>query len=96
MLLLLLTISHLKHKQLLPQSDFAILQDHTTKLVHYSIKHDKILLHQKHDSHPILAGYGTDQFSIRINDKGNDIIVEPLEPFSSNVLHLFKHNSKLL
>ena len=38
--------------------------------------------HQKHDSHPILADYGTDQFSIRINDKGNDIIVKPLQSFS--------------
>ena len=37
---------------------------------------------KKHDSHPILADYGTDQFSIRINDKGNDIIVKPLQSFS--------------
>ena len=27
---------------------------------------------QIHDSHPILADYGDDQCSIRINDKGND------------------------
>ena len=37
---------------------------------------------KKKDSHPILADYETDQFSIRINDKGNDIIVKPLNSFS--------------
>ena len=30
----------------------------------------------------ILADYGTDQFSIRNNDKGNDIVVKPLHSFS--------------
>ena len=58
------------------------LQNGTLKPVHYLIKHEEILPHQKHDSHPILADYGTDQFSIRINDKGNDIIVKPLQSFS--------------
>ena len=64
-----LQLNQLKHKQLPPQIDFALLQDNTLKPVHYLIKH-----HQKYDSHPILADYGTDQFSIRINDKGNDIV----------------------
>ena len=41
-----------------------------------------MLPHQRHDSHPILADYGTDQFSIRINDKCNDPIVKPLDSFS--------------
>ena len=36
---------------------------------HYLIQHWEVLPHQKHDSHPILADYGTDQFAIRINDK---------------------------
>ena len=72
----------LKHKQLPTQIDLAILQDHTLKNVHYLIKHEEVLPHQKYDSHPILADYGTDQFSIRINDKGNDIIVKPLDSFS--------------
>ena len=40
------------------------------------------LPHQKHDSPPILADYGTDHFSICINDKGNDIVVKPLHSFS--------------
>ena len=77
-----LQLNQLKHKQLPPQIDFALLQDNTLKPVHYLIKHEEILPHQKHDSHPILADYGTDQFSIRINDKGNDIVVKPLQSFS--------------
>ena len=77
-----LQINQLKHKQLSPQIDFASLQDGTLKPVHYLIKHEEVFPHQKHDAHPILADYGTDQFSIRINDKGNDIDVKPLHSFS--------------
>ena len=77
-----LQLNQLKHKQLLPQIDFALLQNGTLKPVQYLIKHEEILPHPKHDSHPILADYGTDQFSIRINDKGNDIVVKPLQSFS--------------
>ena len=77
-----LQLNRLKHKQLPPQIDFALLQNNTLKPVHYLIKHEEILPHQKHDSHPILADYGTDQFSIRINDEGNDIVVKPLQSFS--------------
>ena len=77
-----LQLNQLKHKQLPPQIDFALLQDNTLKPVHYLIKLEEILPHQKHDSHPILADYGTDQFAIRINDKGNDIVVKPLQSFS--------------
>ena len=46
------------------------------------IKDEETLPHQKHDSHPILADYGTDHISIRNNDKGNDIVVKPLPSFS--------------
>ena len=77
-----LQINQLKYKQLPPQIDFAILQNYTLKPVHYLIKHEEILPHQKHDSHPILADYGTDQFSTRINDKGSDFVVKPLQSFS--------------
>ena len=77
-----LQINQLKHKQRPPQIDFAVLQNDTLKPVHYLIKHEEILPPQKHDSHPILADFGTDQFSIRINDKGNDIVVKPLQSFS--------------
>ena len=77
-----LQLNQLKHKQLPPQIYFALLQKYTLKPVHYLIKHEEKLPHQKHDSHPILADCGTDQFSIHINDKGNDIVVKPLQSFS--------------
>ena len=77
-----LQLNQLKHKQLPPQFDFALLQNGTLQPVQYLIKHEEILPYQKHDSHPILADYGTDKFSIRINDKGNDIVVKPLHSFS--------------
>ena len=44
-----LQLNQLKHKQLPPQNDFAILQDNTLKPVHYLIKHEENLPHQKHD-----------------------------------------------
>ena len=77
-----LQLNELKHKQLPPQIDFALLQNGTLKPVHYLNKHEEILPHQKQDSRPILADYCTDQFSFRINDKGNDIVVKPLQSFS--------------
>ena len=58
--------TQLKHKQLPPQIGFAISQNNRLKPVHYLIKHEEVLPHQKLDSHPILADYGTDQFSIRV------------------------------
>ena len=89
-----LQLNQLKHKHLPPQIDFALLQDSTLKPVHYLIEHEEILPHQKHDSHPILADYGTDQFSIRINDKGNDIVVKPLQSFSFKSLTPFQTKFK--
>ena len=77
-----LQLNQLKHKQLAPQIDFAILQNNSLTPLHYLIQQEEILPHQKHGSHPILADYGTDKFLIRINDKGNDIIVKPLDSFS--------------
>ena len=99
-----LQLNQLKHKQLPPQYDFALLQNGTLKLVHYLIKHEEILPHKKHDTHPILAEYGTDQFSIRINDKGSDIVVKPLHsfsfksvtPFQTKFKTPFKKNNKTL
>ena len=89
-----LQLNQLKHKQLPSQIDFALLQNGTLKPVHNLIKHEEILPHQKHDSHPILADYGTDQFSIRINDNGNDIIVKPLQSFSFKSITPFQTKFK--
>ena len=99
-----LQLTQLKHKQLPPQIDFALLQNGTPKPVHYLIKHEEILPHQKHDSHPILADYGSDQFSIRIIDKRNDIVVKPLHslsfksvtPFQTKFKTPIKKNNKTL
>ena len=95
-------INQLKHKQLPPRIDFAILQNDTLKPVHYLIKHEEILPHQKHFSQPILADYGTDQFSIRINDKGNDIVANQsfsfkfVTPFQTKFRTPMKKNNKTL
>ena len=89
-----LQINQFKHKHLPPQIDFKILQNNTLKPVHYLIKHEEVLPHQKHDSHPILADYGTDQFSLRIIAKGNDIIVKPLNSFSFKAVTPFQPKFK--
>ena len=89
-----LQLNQLKHKQLPPQIDFALFVNGTLNSVHYLIIHEETLPHQKHDSHPILAGYGTDQFSVRINDKGNDIVVKPLQSFSFKYITPFETKFK--
>ena len=90
-----LKLNQLKHKQFPPQIDFTLLQNGTLKPVHHLIKHEEILPHQKHNSHPILADYGTDQFSIRINDKRrNDIVVKPLQSFSFKSITPFQTKFK--
>ena len=89
-----LQINQLKHKELPQQIDFAVLKDNTLTPVHYLIKHEDVQPHQKHDSHPILADYGTDQFSIRINEKGNDINVKPLNSFSFKSITPFQTKFK--
>ena len=87
-------INQLTHKQLPSRIDFAILQDRTLKPVHYLIKHEEVLPNQNHDSNPILADYGTDQFSLRINDKGNDIFVKPINSFSFKSVSPFQTRFK--
>ena len=53
------------------------MKDNQLKPVHYLVKHEEIKYNQKNDCHPILADYGDDQFSIRINNKGEDIHIKP-------------------
>ena len=84
-----LQLNQLKHKQLPPQIDFALLQDSTPKPVNYLIKHEEILSHQKHDSHPILADYGTDQFSIKCGEFHNLTLL-------SNMTQHYKQKTILL
>ena len=63
-----LQINQLKHKHLPPQIDSTKLENNTLKPVHYLIKHDEVLPHQKLDSHPLLADYGTDIMNHFINN----------------------------
>ena len=76
-----LQVQQSRHKQLPPQIDFSIMKDNQPKPVHYLVKHEEIKYNQKNDCHPILADYGDDQFSIRINNKKEDIHMKPLESF---------------
>ena len=73
-----LQIHQLRHKQLPPQIDFSIMKKKQLKPVHYLVKHEETKYNKKNDCHPILADYGDDQFSIRINNKGEDIHIKPL------------------
>ena len=65
-----LQIHQLRHKQLPPQIHLSIMKDNQLKPVRYLVKHEEIKYDQKNYCQPILAGYGEDQFSIRINNKG--------------------------
>ena len=58
------------------------------------IKHEEVLPHRKHDSHPILAGYGLDRFSIRINDKDKDI--KSVTPFQTKFKTPIEKNNNSL
>ena len=89
-----LHLHQLRHKQLPPQIDFSIMKYNQLKPVHYLVKHDEIKYNQKNDCHPILADYGEDQFSIRINNKGEDIHIKPLVSFSFQSIVPFESKYK--
>ena len=77
-----LQIHQLRHKQLPPRIDFPIMKDDQVKPVQYLVKHEEIKDNQNNDCHPILADYDEDQFSFRINNKGEDISIKLLNSFS--------------
>ena len=89
-----LQVHQLRHKQLPPQIDFSIMKDNQLKPVQNLVKHEEIKYNQKNDCHPILADYGDDQFSIRINNK--DIHIKPLDSFSFQSIVPFESNIKSL
>ena len=70
------------------------MKDIQLKPVHYLVKHEEIKYNQKNDCHPILADYGDDQFSIRINNKGEDIQIKPLDSFSFQSIVPFESKYK--
>ena len=66
-----------------PHIDFLQLKnDNNLKPIHYLIKHEDVFPTQKNDSPLILADYGDDQFTLRIQDKGNVVKYTPLGSFS--------------
>ena len=89
-----LQINQLRHKQLPPQIDVFIMKDNDFKPVHYLVKHEEIKYIRKTDCHPILADYGDDQFSIGINNKGEDIHIKPLHSFSIQSIVPFESKYK--
>ena len=91
-----LQVHQLRHKQLPPQIDFSIMKDNQLKPVHYLVKREEIKYNQKNDCHPILADYGDDQFSIRINNKGEEIHIKPLDSFSFQSIVPFESKYKSL
>ena len=70
------------------------MKDNQLKPVHYLVKLEEIKYNQKNDCHPILADYGDDQFSIRINNKGEDIHIKPLDSFSFQSIVPFESKYK--
>ena len=77
-----LQIHQLRHKQVPPQTGFSIMKDNQLNSVHYLVNHEEIKYNQKKDCHPIFADYGEDQFSIRVNNKGEDIHIKHLDSIS--------------
>ena len=74
--------------------DFSIMKDNKLKPVHYLVKHQEIKYNQKNDCHPILADYGEDQFSIRINNQGENIHIKHLDSFSFQSIVPFESENK--
>ena len=70
------------------------MKDNQLKPVHYLVKREEIKYNQKNDCHPILVDYGDDQSSIRINNKGEDIHIKPLDSFSFQSIVPFESKYK--
>ena len=70
------------------------MKDNQLKPVHYLVKHEEIKHNQKNDCHPILTDCGEDQFSIRMNDKGEDIHIKTIDSFSFQSIVSFESKYK--
>ena len=66
------------------------MKDNQLKPVHYLVKHEENKYIQKNDCHPILQ----DQFSIRINNKGDDTHIKHLDSFSFQSIVPFESKYK--
>ena len=86
----------LSHKHIPPQISFynQFSSNDTPTPVHYLIQHENVLPTESNNSFPILGDDGTDQFTLRINDHGNDIQISPLDQLSFRSLAPFKYSYK--
>ena len=90
-----LQLNQLKHKKLPPQIDLALLQNGTRKPVHYLIKHEEILPHQKQKTLiQFLLIMVQTNFPFVLMIKEMILLSNPYTLFHSNLLPLFKQNSK--
>ena len=89
-------LNQVKHKHWPPHFHIASLkQDNEFKPVHYLVQKWNCTSPTKKDNgHPIWADLENDQFSIRINENGKNIPIEPLDLFSFAAVKPFKSNSK--
>ena len=77
------------------QYHFATLtHDKQTKRVQYLVKLESALLSQKDDCHHILADFGNNQISYRINDTEENIIFKLLDSFSFQAVKPFQYQYK--
>ena len=85
----------LQHKTIPPHIDFLQLKNNNIlKPIHYLVKHEDVLPIQNNDSHLILADYGDDQLTLRIQDKGNIVKNTPLDCFSFQSVSSFLNKYK--
>ena len=91
-----LQINQLKHKQLPPQIDFAILQNDTLKPVHYLIKHEEILPHQNMTLTQFLLIMVQTNFLYVLTIKEMILLSKHYNHSHLNKLLLFRQNSKHL
>ena len=90
-----LQLNQSKHKQVPPQNHFAKLSyGNQFKPVHYLVRHEALLPSQRDDFHLDLSDFGNDHFSIRSNDKGENIIIKPLKAFSVEAVKPFQSHYK--
>ena len=89
-----LQINQLKHKQLPPQIDFAILQNDTLKPVHYLIKHEKIYLFKNMTLTQFLLIMVQTNFPFVLTIKEMILLSNHYILSHLNLLLRFKQNSK--
>ena len=78
----------LQHKTLPPHIDFLHLKsDKDLKPFHFLVEHEDALSAQKNNSRHIFVDYG--QFTLRIQIKGNTVMINPLESVSFHSVSSF-------